>query len=64
MRTVCNLFMLLAFLVLIKPVVAKTTEPRFKPGDWFECEMEFVDDVPVFHNHWANNDSIYLPLQY
>ncbi|MBN1767699.1 MAG: histidine kinase [Prolixibacteraceae bacterium] len=29
-----------------------------KVGDWFECEMEFIDNVPVFRNHWANNDSI------
>ncbi|MFC0877345.1 sensor histidine kinase [Saccharicrinis sp. FJH2] len=24
---------------------------QFKPGDWFECEMEFEDGVPVFKNH-------------
>jgi len=64
MKNVCKLLVLLALLVTIQPVAAKKAEAHFKPGDWFECEMEFVDDVPVFHNHWANNDSIYLPLQY
>ncbi|MDA3881377.1 MAG: histidine kinase [Prolixibacteraceae bacterium] len=34
------------------------TQSHLKVGDWFECEMEFIDNVPVFRNHWANNDSI------
>lgn len=34
------------------------TQSYLNVGDWFECEMEFIDNVPVFRNHWANNDSI------
>ncbi|HQN93185.1 MAG TPA: histidine kinase [Prolixibacteraceae bacterium] len=64
MKNVCKLLVLLALLVTIQPVAAKKAEARFKPGDWFECEMEFVDNVPVFHNHWANNDSVALAQQY
>lgn len=64
MKIECNIFLLMALLFLLKPVMAKQTEPRFKPGDWFEAEMEFVNDVPVFHNHWANNDVGELTRQY
>lgn len=64
MRNLSNLFLLLALLLLIMPAVAKTTEPPFQVGDWFECEMEFIHDVPIFHNHWANNDSVDLIQQY
>jgi hypothetical protein len=58
MKNVCKLLILLVLLASIKPATGKKAETRFKPGDWFECEMEFVNDVPVFHNHWANNDSV------
>lgn len=39
-------------------VYAKSETYDLKKGDWFECEMEFENELPVFRNHWVP-DEIY-----
>lgn len=68
MKIVSTAFLMLALMLQMSQVFGKTNE-TFKPGDWFECEMEFADRLPIFHNHWANNDSLksvqeYLALRF
>ena len=47
-----NALVFLVILLCQLPVVnAQKQKHSFKPGDWFECEMEFEEGVPVFRNH-------------
>ena len=34
-----------------------SSQNSLKKGDWFECEMEFEDELPVFRNHWFRDST-------
>ena len=45
-------YLFLFFLLLNGSLVSQIKYDSLKPGDWFDCEMEFENGMPVFRNHW------------
>ncbi|MFB6341824.1 sensor histidine kinase [Saccharicrinis sp. FJH62] len=47
---------ILILFIQLSAVKGQNQNNQFKPGDWFECEMEF-EGVPVFRNHTVHQGS-------
>ncbi len=56
MKTIIYLLILTLGLFPGEILQAQETKNDFKPGDWFECEMEFESQMPVFRNHYFNQN--------
>ena len=56
MKTIFYLLILTLGLFLSEVLHAQENKNDLKPGDWFECEMEFENRMPVFRNHYFNQN--------
>ncbi|TKG92833.1 hypothetical protein EYV94_17825 [Puteibacter caeruleilacunae] len=56
MKTIIYSLVLLLVTLSASAVNADSSNQQLKVGDWFECEMEFENGVPVFRNHYFNKD--------
>ncbi len=51
-------YLLLILLLLNGNLFSQIKYESLKPGDWFDCEMEFENGMPVFRNHWIPDEII------
>jgi len=56
MKTIFYLLILTLSLSVCGVLQAQESKKGLKPGDWFECEMEFENWMPVFRNHYYNQN--------
>ncbi len=56
-------YLFLFFLLVNGSLFSQIKYNSLKPGDWFDCEMEFENGMPVFRNHWIPDDNIFKENQ-